>query len=188
MIRPAIALLLIITAHIAPPDALADQLLIGPGTKVRLTVPNEGKKPLVGRITKIGVDGLTIEMQDQPTPMEIPFASVSKFEVNAHAVDRSEGFKKGAGRGLLVGAVGGVAIGFLSGDDDEQNWFAMTAAEKALVAGFAFGIVGAVFGGFLGAISQAERWAEVEVPTSELGLRIQPQRHGGLSLAISRGF
>ena len=151
--RAAIVILLLITANIAPPDARAEQLLIEPGTKVRLTVPSEGKNPLVGRITKIGVDGLTLEMRDRPTPMEVPFTSVSKFEINTHAVDRSAGFWKGAGIGLLVGAVGGAAIGLASGDD-EPGLMTLSATDKAIIAGIALGIVGGLFGGFLGAVNR----------------------------------
>lgn len=47
--------------------------------------------------------------------------------------------------GLCIGAATGAIIGYASGDDPSDQWFALTAREKAEAVG--------VFGGFVGALT-----------------------------------
>jgi hypothetical protein len=60
-------------------------------------------------------------------------------------------FWGGAGTGALIGAGTGIILGLASGDDPPNQWFSMTAGEKALFAGLFLGATGAVTGGFFGA-------------------------------------
>lgn len=63
---------------------------------------------------------------------------------------------KNIGRGVLIGAVSGIAIGgiigLVSGDDPPNTFMGMTAGEKALGAGVLLRGVCAVTGGLIGTI------------------------------------
>ena len=62
---------------------------------------------------------------------------------------------KNTGRGILIGAVSGIAIGGIIGlvdGDDPPGWFAMTAGEKATFLGVFLGGCGAITGGAIGTI------------------------------------
>ena len=72
-------------------------------------------------------------------------------ELRVIRVVRKSKFFQGLGCGLLTGGTGGALLGFLSGDDP-PGWFSMTAGQKALFGGLAFGILGAPIGGIWGAI------------------------------------
>ncbi len=66
-------------------------------------------------------------------------------------------YRKGSvGRGLLIGflsgAVIGIATGLISGDDNPNQWFAMTAGEKAFGGAVLFGAAGAATGAIVGLI------------------------------------
>ncbi len=66
-------------------------------------------------------------------------------------------YRKGSvGRGLLIGflsgALTGIAYGIISGDDDPNQWFAMTAGEKAFGGAVVFGAAGSLTGLIIGLI------------------------------------
>ena len=62
------------------------------------------------------------------------------------------------GRGILIGALTGLATGiiagFVEGDDPPEYWFAMTAGEKAIGYGALGSVAGAGIGAIIGAISK----------------------------------
>ncbi len=63
--------------------------------------------------------------------------------------------EKNTGRGILIGAVSGFAIGGIIGfmeGDDPPGWFAWTAGEKATIYGTLLGGCGAITGGAIGTI------------------------------------
>jgi len=48
--------------------------------------------------------------------------------------------------GLGIGLATGALLGFISGDDPKEQWFALTAGEKAVAAGLLGGTVGSLIG------------------------------------------
>lgn len=66
-------------------------------------------------------------------------------------IKRWKGTWQGLGIGVLAGALGGAIIGFASGDDP-PGWFSFFASEKALLNGFAFGVLGGLVGMSIGAV------------------------------------
>lgn len=77
--------------------------------------------------------------------------SVDIGDIHDIKIVKKSRFLKGLGFGLLIGGGGGALLGFLSGDDP-PGWFSMTAGQKALLGGLAFGILGAPIGGIWGTI------------------------------------
>lgn len=77
--------------------------------------------------------------------------SVDISDVHKIKILKKSRLLKGLGFGLLIGGGSGVLLGFLSGDDS-PGWFSMTAGEKALLGGLAFGILGAPIGGIWGVV------------------------------------
>jgi hypothetical protein len=66
---------------------------------------------------------------------------------------KKTGFWKGVATGALIGVGTGALIGLISGDDPKDQWFSMTAGEKALAGAIIFGSAGAVIGGVIAAIN-----------------------------------
>ena len=64
--------------------------------------------------------------------------------------------KNNVGKGALIGTISGLLIGgflgYVSGDDNPEGLFAMTAGDKAVVAGVGLAICGAAIGALCGLI------------------------------------
>jgi hypothetical protein len=109
---------------------------------------------LIGHISKgyfyaMTDSALLISTQKQPLRW-YDTANKGMYRFEYKDLAKAEIYKKGkVGRsvltGLLIGAGVGAVIGFASGDDSKDQWFALTAGEKAFGLG--------VFGGGLGAIT-----------------------------------
>jgi hypothetical protein len=96
-------------------------------------------------------------------------------EKNVYSVDRSEMIKiqvnytetikvrrnGNIGRGFLIGALSGVAvgtmIGFIKGDDPKEYWIRFSAEDYALIYGITLGIGGGLLGGAIGS-------AKIKIP------------------------
>ena len=98
---------------------------IVPGARVRVTVPtfnrmtwSRDRVKWVGAFVALRPDTLVLNVKGQTTPLEIPFASVSKLEVSK-GQKRSAG--KGAGRGFLIGACCGILVGAGAGTGSSES-------------------------------------------------------------------
>jgi hypothetical protein len=64
--------------------------------------------------------------------------------------------KNNVGKGALIGTISGLLIGgligYLEGDDPPEDWFAMTAGDKAVTAGVGMAACGAAIGALCGLI------------------------------------
>ena len=83
----------------------------------------------------------------------IPLASI----VSVTHVDHQLGFLQGLGLGMLIGGTGGAILGASGGDDppcgpESFCILRFSAGEKAVFAGVAFGGLGALIGGIVGAL------------------------------------
>ena len=65
-------------------------------------------------------------------------------------VHKSGGTARSVLLGLCIGAATGAIIGYVSGDDPTDQWFALTASQKAFAVGTFGGIVGALTGLIVG--------------------------------------
>lgn len=65
----------------------------------------------------------------------------------------ARGALEGGAIGMISGSVVGAIAGYAMGDDDSDNYFALSANEKAVVVGGAFGVAGGALGLALGALA-----------------------------------
>jgi hypothetical protein len=93
-------------------------------------------------------------------------------ELRGLSIEKRGSFLKGLGIGVLSGAVTGALLGFLSGDDkqeQENRWaiLSFSAEQKALVSGLFFGVVGGAIGGIAGALKGADESITLDGMSSE---------------------
>ena len=86
--------------------------------------------------------------QNQPT------YSIDALQINTIALKKKNAGLEGVLIGLVAGAAVGAIIGFASGDDPPEEWFALTAGEKAFGLGLLGGSTGALIGAIAGALSK----------------------------------
>jgi hypothetical protein len=140
--------------------------LLEPGRRVRITAPGFSTAPTVATLVAVHPETLVVQ-QDRvridhgrralrdSMLLHVPLTDVTELEVSTGTESQwTKGLAYGAGAGFLVG----LALGAASGDDPPNQWFAMTAGEKALVGGVAFAAVGGVVGTVVGALIKVERW------------------------------
>jgi hypothetical protein len=126
-------------------------------------------------VVRAGPDGL---------PFEVPVTSIRRLDRNVGPRSRGEAILGTGAVGLVVGAVGGATLGFMSGDDP-PGFLAFSAGEKALMMGTVFGVAGGVLGAAAGAISPGQKWERVVLqPTVHVG----PMRDGRIEIGVSRAF
>lgn len=154
-------------AAFAQSTTLRPAIDIAPGARVRVTVPTTGR--FVGTVVQATSDSLRIELASGSS-ITLPTSRLDRLELSA-GVQR-HGWK-GAGIGLLSGAVVGTAIGLATYrrttcvpdplarilcDFVDQTSREVTVAGDAALAGGAGALVGALIG-------QVARETWIRVPT-----------------------
>lgn len=81
-------------------------------------------------------------------------------------LERSLGLQSQWRRGLLYGALSGVALAGLNalrlGDDDSGGFLSFSTEERFLLGSLVFGGLGVAIGTVVGALIKRERWQEIE--------------------------
>ena len=146
------------------------------GQRVRLVLL--AGDPLVGRLLEVGADSFRLARPGEART--IPASDVRRVEL-------SVGRHSHAGRGAVIGAVVGGALGLLAVASAGDDYY-YTDGEK--VAG-AVGItaMGAGVGALIGGLTHSERWQELsDVRSSGVSLIVAPaSRSVGLRLKLERG-
>ncbi|HEY6505642.1 MAG TPA: hypothetical protein VIZ28_16820 [Chitinophagaceae bacterium] len=81
--------------------------------------------------------------------LQVPAENIQSFTMK-----RKNSGLRGALIGFGIGAFTGIVAGFVSGDDDPDTWFAMTAGEKAVGGGILLGGTGAIIGAIIGGVAK----------------------------------
>lgn len=118
-----------------------------------LKLDDPGKFPLTGSIIEVRDSSLILSpliTKKGFLPAMLPLAEVYAFDIESVRIQRKNRALRGALNGALIGMATGALIGILDGDDPEEDWFAMTAGEKALAGGIGFGILGGAIGAAIG--------------------------------------
>jgi len=169
--RLAIALALVALA--SPTDAVAQELSLRPGQRVRVTVSTVGKNAYEDRFRQLRGDTLVLESA------WFPLSDVTQLKVH-------QGRKSVTGWGGLVGLLGGALTGAIVGysQGDDHGLVAWTAEQKAGLLAAVFGGVGGLGGLLIGALIRTDKWEGI--PLDRLRVSVVPHRDGfGLGASIA---
>ena len=106
----------------------------------------------------LAISDSSIAISSSPVEFQITFNNTYSHKIEFYNVENVIIKRKGSvGRGAFIGAIIGLAVGAIgglfSGDDPPDQWFAMTAGDKALSFGAAGAISGSLIGMLVGAIA-----------------------------------
>ena len=156
----------------------AQEAPVSPGDRVRVWTAIDARgnpvgRPTVGTLSLWTADSVVVDT-GKNGGVTIPRSMVTRVDQSLGRRSRGRSALRGAGFGLLIGGVGGAFSGLISGDD-EPGWFAFTAEEKALIGGIAFGGMGTVLGGVIGALAPTDQWEQISLPAR---LGVTPSQRG----------
>lgn len=162
--------------------------------RVRLAIDKAGlPKRLVGELVDESPWTLTVRADGRDVVVDR--TAVRRLDVSLGERTPEAGMLRGAARGFVIGAVVGVAAGIAAGNDEQRVRdcsigdadctipLRLTASEKALIGGGAFGLLGGIFGGTIGAGWPGDVWQRRVPGGPLLALRLQPRAFGA-QLAI----
>ena len=179
---------LVILPLITPVTGLAaQQTLVTPGARVRISAPTVAESPLLGTVVALPADTLIVDALDYADPLALPLASLARLEVSQGQESRTLNTLKGAGFGSLIGVGAGLAtVGILcaiNGDCDADDPY----TGMAFVVFGALGLaVGAPTGAIIGLTKEVDRW--VDVPLDRLRVSLTPSEHLGLTVSARVAF
>ncbi len=171
----ALAFALCVALLLQPGSALAESEAPAPGTRVRLTAPELSDQQLIGTLTALETDAVSLSLDGQTEPTTVPRTAITKWEL-------SRGKKSNAGKGalwgLLIGAAVGAGLGAAMPDPD-------MGGDDAVFGAVALGVPGAGIGALIGYIHKTERWEEIEQKSLRLAVIPVP---GGVGLSVQWSF
>lgn len=155
-------------------DALAQELPLRPGRRVRVTAPTIGIKKQAATFDALRGDMLVVVAD---STMDFPLASVTRLDVYA---GRQGHARRGAGIGFLAGVSVGGVIGYFyctAGTGDCLDSSSDQGAELQLIGPLAIGAVaGTLLGAAVGALIKTDKWEQV--PLDRLRVSVVPTRSG----------
>ena len=110
-----------------------------------------------GELIAVKENSLLLKEYDSGADVSVDIGKIQLIEI----VKESKVWK-GIGYGLLGGAVIGVLVGYLLGDDPPTTVPIITDDEKALALGIMCGITGGALGGIGGAIAGADKTIQIK--------------------------
>lgn len=128
------------------------------------------------------------------SPRMISCARLNQVQVQVGTRPRSRNIVRGAGVGLLVGALAGGTLVYLTTEpDDNEGWVILSRQEVTIIGAVLGGGTGAVVGGAAGALAPARRWEDVPFSrhparSAAEGLRIAPAGGAGVRVSYTLGF
>ena len=146
------------------------------GSRLRVSIVGK-TEPLTGTVSALSDTAVT--MQVGPMTRIIPCDRIEHVSISRGKRSRGRGALIGAGLGAAVGVI----VGFASGDDPEDEWFALEAKEKATVCGVVFGLAGALVGVV---VPPGEKWEPADICGARVSCR--PMPGGGAGLVVTAAF
>jgi len=159
------------------------------GTRTRITSPALGPGRRVATVVGYRGDTLVLRPEGTRDSVGVPLTDVTRLDV-------SLGRQTHVRKGLLVGLLGGAAVGAVAAyaayDEHpcEANQLIClgpmySRGQETLLGGALGGLLGAAVGGVAGAIWRTERWERAPLGSAVGRVRLAPPRGGGLALAVS---
>jgi len=127
------------------------------GLRVRITHTDAAEpSPIIGTVLRSDADSLVLRVAVNERSVAVAYPQLSGLALSRGMKSRTA---KGAGIGLLLGAVGGAILGSTSNPDGGccMSGGGVMSPLTALGAGV-FGVVGLVVGSVIGAHHPIERW------------------------------
>jgi hypothetical protein len=153
---------------------------VRPGAEVRVTSPTASGRFVVD---EIGADMLTLRDPSGST-LRVPLASVTELSVSLGRRTPGAGALRGAGMGFAGGAVFGIILGYVDGDDPPEEWFSYSAEDKALMYGLLLGVGSGAVGMVYGLASPGDQWESVPLGRVRTGMT----RDGGFAVGYAVRF
>lgn len=164
------------SASAADGDVTLPQSL-SPGVRVRILAPDLSPTKIIGIVTQVNDDSVTIDVPGRSQPMSILQEKIARLDVSQGA--RSRGVD--AAIGAIIGA-GIAAAGCARWNSSGQGHIVSTGEVAGVCALFGAGL-GATIGV---AIPPGEHWKEISTSRYRLGLA--PRLDHGLDLAVAWKF
>jgi len=182
MTRLLIATLLTL-ACIAPAAAQAAAPAsspVRPGAEVRVTSPSAS-----GRFVVQEMDSGIVTLRDSSgLALRVPLASVTTLSVLRGRRPAGQRALRGAGVGFAGGAVSGIILGYVDGDDRSNAFISFTAEEKAVAYGLLLGVGSGLVGMVVGLASSGEQWESIPLEHVRAGVASD----GGLAVGYTIRF
>ena len=164
MVRRRSLLLLAGVIGFATPVFASSQSL-SPGTRVRVTAPSLLLDRQRGQLLTLGGDSLILRASD--SDLGTRGTAPRQWVISRDAVaqlERSLGSRGHAGKGLLIGAGVGLAIGLVATDFGSSSSLCQGSGDYGTVCAMIVGAStagGALLGALFGAVARSERWEAV---------------------------
>lgn len=150
----------LLLAFTAPAGAQQTSPILGlrSGDRIRIDAPGEVQHHFVGTLLFPPSDTLLLASPNGP-PVTVHPARITSLEVS-----RGRSGARGAFRGLIIGVPVGLLLGFVGGNEPEQQCYGCPVKRRSgrdiAVGTVAGAATGALIGGFVG----RERWISVPLP------------------------
>lgn len=169
---------------LAPLVSLSAQVQpsIGPGARVRVTVPSAAIADAVGTWVATADSVMEFRRDGQPDIWRIDPASITRLEMSR---GRKSNLGKGAAYGFLAGATIGAFVGGVAAEEADHHRWGCPSIECGLKAGAYLGVGWGILGTFIGAAVITDRWEEVPLDRLRLRTAVLPS---GVGLAASVRF
>ena len=173
---------LVLAALAADGSSLAGQETpsVAAGSKVRVTAPSLGLDEAVGTVQETTDEALVVQFEYPRRVETVDRSEIAAIEVSTPGKRK---VLKSVGVGFLVGAGSGALMGLASGDDPQQEWFAFTAEEKAVMMGVGLGLTGAAVGLIVGLVGRNDVWSPVLPANADLTI-LPVVREGGAGVHV----
>jgi len=158
-------------------SAAEDTPQLEPGARVRVESATAQER-VVGQLLGLNEKSLNLQVEDEEEPRLLLREDITALAVSGGRRSRGRGALIGAGTGIALGAL----IGLAAGDDPEDVWIGFSAGEKALGAGVLLGSIGALIGL---AVSPGERWENVPLDDVRVSLGPVPGRGVGVFVTVA---
>jgi hypothetical protein len=175
----ALVLLVACTSAIAADGDAPLQESLTPGMRVRILAPGVAPSKVIGTVTRVSEDAVTLNIPGRSEPVSILREKIARLDVSDGPRSRGVDSAIGAGIGAAVGAAG-CALGNGGGQND------VVRISTGAVAG-----VCAVFGAGLGALIGAvippgEHWKAISA--THYRVTFAPRLDHGADLAVAWKF
>ena len=163
------------------PSGTVDEHELDEGMRVRITTVEDDE--ITGRVEKLSMDTLLIELEGGSRSMAVPFAELTRIEMSRGRRSRGRAAWSKAKWGALIAAVpGAILLGF---GHEQIGEGGSSVGEAAALGAWSGALFGGLFGAAIGAANPGEDWEDL---TPTLPVARAERRRSGFALAFTIAF